>query len=271
MVEPRSGLNTEVDADRVRGRSSDSEFPAPAPLGDVEPEYVVQREARTTPWDTGGRTYQPIPTGRGVYRPVGTNVEEHRPRYYGGGYEDGQYRPSSVVAVGVGKPESWILETQSAMQRAGLLSEGSYIPGFWDNDTQEAMSDLMGYANQQGMTWEDALAMILEQGGVGGDGGMGGMGGGGLARIQRAPEWALNQLLDDAGTAYLGRNFTDQEKQQFIAAYRGLEDASREQGMESAETIARAFAQRSDPVAFAANKAVDVYDTILQTLTGGAV
>lgn len=218
-----------------------------------------------TPYNEPGTVAGGSPMG--PYTPLPPGVEQGSDgNYYRYSTRLPAYHDGADVRAGIGKSEQWILATQRQLEAAGLLSS-DYIPGFWDQATQGAMAELMGYANQRGMTWQNTLAMITEQGGVGGNGG----GGPALPPIQHAPEWALDQLLEDAGTQYLGRNFTDQEKQQFIAAYREMENGSREQAMEADSTIARAFAQRSDPVAYAANKAVDVYDTILQTLTGGAV
>lgn len=176
------------------------------------------------------------------------------------------YRAGDQFSIGQGRSERWILGVQRRMERAGLIDSDQYIPGFWDNYTVGAMEDLMSYANAQGYTWEEILQQIEDQGGMGGDGGRS-MRGGGLQKVTHVPEWALASMLDEAGTQYLGRSFTDAEKQQFISSFRGLENADAAVDM---QTAVSAFAQRSDPTAYAANQVVDLYDSMLQTLTGGA-
>ncbi len=49
-----------------------------------------------------------------------------------------------------------IAALQVAMSRAGLLT-GTFRAGIWDKKSRTAYRELLGYANQQGMEWNDAL------------------------------------------------------------------------------------------------------------------
>ena len=59
-------------------------------------------------------------------------------------------------------PASYALEDvraiQRGMARAGLLT-GRYRDGIWDKASRNAFSELLGYANQQGVEWADALTI----------------------------------------------------------------------------------------------------------------
>lgn len=179
------------------------------------------------------------------------------------GLVESVYSANAAYSEFIGKNENYIIGIQRQMEAAGY-EIGTL--GVWGYEEIRAMGQLMGTGNLNGMTWQEVLAMGVQQGdalrALGGDGD------GGLPPVQHVPEWALQTLLEDAGTMYLGRNFTDEEKQQFIGAFRDLENSRNSPGTDVA---VKAFAERTDPAGYAANKASDVYGTMLSVLTGGAV
>lgn len=174
--------------------------------------------------------------------------------------EYGFYTELDPFQMFAGQGEARIWAIQRQMEAAGY-EIGSR--GLWGPQEIAVMTELMSMGNVNGLTWQDVLKQITEGGGID----RGGRGGG-LAPVEHVPEWVLTTMLEEAGTEFLGRNFTDAEKQQFIGAFRDLENS---RAPFDSSAAMQAFAQRSDPAGYAANKASDVYGSILQTLTGGAV
>lgn len=60
-----------------------------------------------------------------------------------------------------GKPPAWIARMQKNLVLAGVLDGRAYRAGQWDDNTRSAYAEVLGYANRQGRTWEEALPEMI--------------------------------------------------------------------------------------------------------------
>lgn len=74
-----------------------------------------------------------------------------KPRYF----EGDQFSPA-------GQSPEQIARIQSQLVAAGLIEEGEYWAGFWDAATSSAYTMVLGYANQSGLTADDAIRRLQE-------------------------------------------------------------------------------------------------------------
>lgn len=105
-------------------------------------------------------------------------------------------------------------DLQLALVQAGLLDRSDITPGYLGDDTQDAFSNLLAIANQNGMDWRDVLSQMVSGGGSDFDqpgGGGGGGGGGGLAPtiIQLPNRDDLVANAEDTGLAMTGHRLDD--------------------------------------------------------------
>lgn len=94
--------------------------------------------------------------GRGLGTPFVPNMPKVEPRYF----------TSDVDALGAssrGKIASW----QSRLNTAGLLGN-NFALGIVDNQTRSAYSEVLAIANREGVTDEEALAMVMQRQTTGG-------------------------------------------------------------------------------------------------------
>jgi hypothetical protein len=116
-----------------------------------------------------------------------TTTHRQAPRYF----KDDEFRPANFHPTEISS-------IQQELAFVGLYQDNDYVvAGDWGPDTAAAFKRLLGYANQHGMTWRDALANIRAgigagapgpggEGGGGGGGGGGTGGGGGRFRIDES-------------------------------------------------------------------------------------
>lgn len=156
------GLNTEM-AKKLGGGGGAAPRTASAPTGGARGLVAAG------PGDTGNISDRGRPIGvspdyrvfrQGPLADTG-NLLGTGPRYYAGA----ELEPA-------GRDPGDIANIQRRLEGAGILN-GKYRLGYWDNKTKNAYKQLLGYANQRGQSWEEALGEIQATGGVAGGGGGG--------------------------------------------------------------------------------------------------
>lgn len=122
---------------------------------------------------------------------------------------------TSIDALGPGG--SWSgwdvnrrIQLQLAMQAAGLLGDIDNL-GVWNEQSQRAFEDLLTYANQSGVTWQDALTQYQQGAALSGEMGVGGSSGGRLdpTIITLPNPEDLNAALEQAGMDLTGERLDD--------------------------------------------------------------
>lgn len=167
--------------------------------------------------------------------------------------------------------QSWtpqdIATVQQRMVNSGLLSNTDFRGGVWDTASQRAFAEVLGVANNMGRPWQDALGAYESGNAMTWDSKTN-------SYIKATPGTArtnshvitsftnpddLATTAQETARAKLGRSFSPQELQKFIAAYHGTEKAAttaQSAGQDftnpaSMTTAASTFAQQTDPTAFA--------------------
>jgi hypothetical protein len=191
--------------------------------------------------------------------------------------------------------QSWspqdIATVQSRMVNTGLLANTDYRAGVWDTASQRAFTEVLGVANNMGRPWQDALANYES----------------GTAMmwdpktntyVKATPGTArtnahvitnftspddLATTAQEVATSKLGRSFSPEELQKFIAAYHGTEQkATADQAAASATGVAggsftspaslkaaaTTFAQQTDPNAYNGEQFLPLVDKMNQLLSG---
>lgn len=183
--------------------------------------------------------------------------------------------------------QSWSPTDIDNLQRrligVGLLDQ-NYQKGVWDATSQKAFTEILGHANNMGAPWQDALANYETGSPMVWDSKTG-------TFVKSTPGTARTRGIvltnytspDDlattaqgVATAKLGRSFTPQELQKFIAAYHGTEKAaSTSQAANqdytspaSMTTAATTFAEQQDPTAYNAEKFLPMVTRMNQLLAG---
>ena len=211
------------------------------------------------------------------------------PRYYDG--DEYRYRPMSPGAIAA---------VQDQMARGGLLTS-DFIMGVWDPATAEAYKALMGMANQQGVTVEQA-SNLLQSGesmqwdpATGTYVSTGGTGAGNppipelVTRISD-PE-VLKGVFRRAAIELIGIGWTEEQVSRAAAAYNNVErerqraqydaqlaagqlgsmtegdnpQASEVVDIPSPEGWIDAYVRKQDPAGVAENEALDMVGTFMQT------
>jgi hypothetical protein len=180
------------------------------------------------------------------------------------------WTPSDIAAI------------QTRLINAGLLDK-DFRAGVWDTPSQQAFGEVLGLANNMGHPWQDALATYESSTPMQWDAKTGTYvkGTAGTART-RAPVVTRFTSPDDlattaqeVATAKLGRSFTPEELQKFIAAYHGTESsASQAAGTgsytapASADVAAETFAKQADPTAYNAEQFLPLVQKMNELLAG---
>lgn len=172
---------------------------------------------------------------------------------------------------------------QRRMVSAGLVDQ-NYRKGVWDDTSQKAFIQVLGLANNMGRPWQDALTKYETGSPMVWDPKTGSFiqGTPGTART-RTPVITNFTNPDDlattaqaVATAKLGRSFTPQELQKFIAAYHGTEKAASDAQTNSQDftspaslqTAATTFAQQTDPTAYNAEQFLPLVQKMNDLLAG---
>jgi hypothetical protein len=121
-----------------------------------------------------------------------------------------------------GQPPANVFDTQRALYNAGYLT-GNFRAGFFDRNTEEALSDAMADANRNGMKLPEMFGMIAQgQKGLKGSGSSGGGGGGGGPRdivsksVSLTGRAGAQSVLTQALAQQLGREPTAKEVTRFL-------------------------------------------------------
>lgn len=201
------------------------------PLG-VPRGYVATVERRYSPnWQYPYVLTRPMQPGMARIRDY-----EQAPRYFDGM----QYAPAS-------EPVEDIIEKQRLMVIAGILdpSDG-FMLGVWDPTTVDAYTTLLEYANQSGLTADQALRRWAESPGtMGGGAGRNGEGGGGdftidengnivpfeetfvppPLEVRTTNKDDLRRVFRQAVINSLGRGWSDEQINELVEAYNWKEIA----------------------------------------------
>lgn len=191
--------------------------------------------------------------------------------------------------------QSWspqdIATVQGRMVNTGLLANTDYRAGVWDQASQRAFGEVLGVANNMGRPWQDALQSYESGTAMMWDSKTN-------SYVKATPGTArtnahvvtnftspddLATTAQEVATAKLGRSFTPQELQKFIAAYHGTEQkATADQAAASAtgvaggsftapatiQNAATAFAQQTDPTAYNAEQFLPLVQKMNDLLSG---
>lgn len=191
-------------------------------------------------------------------------------------YIDARYDQTDLQRFAAMSPEA-VSQLQSALMAAGLLDE--YRRGIYDQSTGNAMEQILAYANQSGLEWQDALDAYLN--GEAEKVSLKGAGSGPtfVARLQN-PEDLKKSFTQALYNSLGGRYIDEQQMQQMIDAYQAQDTASQrrafdvatsgggtvEQG-QSPDTFAEGQAKALDPQGYKAKKFAD-FANVFESLIG---
>lgn len=179
-----------------------------------------------------------------------------------------------------------IAAVQTRLINSGLL-DTDFRSGVWDQPSQQAFGQVLALANNMGSPWQDALRSYESSAPMVWDSKTNSYvkGTPGTART-RAPVVTRFTSPDDlavtaqeVATAKLGRTFTPEELQKFIAAYHGTEQTATENSAAasagggytapaSIETAAETFAKQTDPTAYNAEQFLPLVQKMNDLLSG---
>lgn len=203
-----------------------------------------------------GRVQAPPPLLGGVERVESPLDPADRKFAQPGFYRYGdqfQFQSSNPVAI---------RKLQKELEKAGLLEEGSYTPGFWDEPSAQAMQGAMGYANRGGTTWQSVVDRLkaIE-----------------VPRQRREfakpppvvklmPDPAsINQSVKARFRQALGREPTEEELHQYARQLSGLYAAAEDRRIAEEQ---RAFWEQNVQETQAGSTAQSVLDATFGALTG---
>lgn len=180
-------------------------------------------------------------------------------------------------------------QLQTRLVNSGLLS-GDFRYGAWDEASAKAFGDLLGMANQSGNDWEQELYNYYNQQAMEVDPNTGQLkpkrpGGGTLRerqplKVTYTDPNDLSRVANEVAEKRLGRRFTPDELNKFVATYQGREGEAQKQDWEtgysggavtkppSVETAADMFAESTDPVGSTSRNALPLIDAVNQMLSG---
>lgn len=185
------------------GESSSTNRPAGKYYG-VPDDYVYAPEPRTLPRRPGGSM----------------GGAPRAPKYQTASDDDRR--------ILLGLPSEVLADLQDALMEVGLISgKTGYRKGVVDEATRRGFGDLLGYANQQGADWRQALVMYAAAPPVTTDGEGGAEAelgqAGNVTRVTAAAD--LGVQAEQAAQDRLGRRLKRDETQEFASSYQGMERA----------------------------------------------
>jgi len=179
-------------------------------------------------------------------------------------------------------------QLQTRLVNSGLLS-GDFRYGAWDEASSQAFGALLSMANTSGNDWETELYNYYNQQPmeVDANGNLVPKKRGGGSIRERQPLKVsytnpddLSRVANEVAEKRLGRRFTGEELNKFIATYQGAEGAAQKQSWEAgysggavteaptAETAAMGYAEQVDPVASTARNALPLIESVNEMLSG---
>lgn len=191
------------DPDKARAELAEKERESERkPLGGVPSDYTVPIRMPRPDF----RSMSPAALER--WTQVGHKPIEQGPRYFDGSeFAPAQLDPASIRAL------------QADLVRAGLLT--NFRAGIWDSASVKAYQELLGMANQYGLTDQAMLAHVVQNGvpvdfGGGGEGGQGG--GPGLG-IRTTNKDDLRRVFRAAVIDMLGQGWSQAQINELVDAY----------------------------------------------------
>lgn len=202
-----------------------------------------------------------------------------KPPRYTSGYE---FFPGSQT------PE-WRARLQLALDAAGMYGNNpQYRRGVWDPEVDaKAFNSILGVANTQGWTWQEALTEMGRLNAEGrGVGGRGGGGRGGRAAPSITVEVSnpddLRVLADRVSRSSIGKKLEPEQMENFVKAYQAIEQGAAQQqiaaagregstilaGPPSAETFAQQQIEQTQPGEVKARAFVEKF-AVFNDLLGG--
>lgn len=175
-----------------------------------------------------------------------------------------------------------IKTVQHRLINAGLLDQ-DYRDGVWDKPSQDAFGQVLALANNMGHPWQDALSSFESATPMQWDPKTGTYvrGTAGTARTKSPVVTRFTSPDDLATTAQevatnkLGRSFTPEELQKFIAAYHGTEASATQAAAgggytapSSPDVAADVFAKQTDPTAYNAEQFLPLVQKMNDLLAG---
>lgn len=129
-----------------------------------------------------------------------------------------QYKPGDELKL-LQTPEL-VPQIQAQLVNAGLLNAKSVRPGVWDSSSQSAYKTVLGYANQNGITAQEALQILA------GNPKLGSTSTRAANIIQETNPIDIIATAQDSAQKLLGRQFTEAELQPLVAHYQALESGA---------------------------------------------
>lgn len=189
--------------------------------------------------------------------------------------------------------QSWsaqdIASLQQRMVNTGLMANTDFRAGVWDTASQRAFTEVLGVANNMGRPWQDALqsyesgtAMVWDSktnSYVKATPGTARTNAPVVTRFTSPDD--LASTAQEVATSKLGRSFTPEELQKFIAAYHGTEQSTAQQqaavsgvtggsftDTASPQVAAENFAKQADPTAYNAEQFLPLVQKMNDLLAG---
>lgn len=258
---------------------------------DDEPLPIGVPEGYTAPVPTDLRDMGRAAEHWGTFTGAGQHgsMRPQAPRYYDG--DEYRQRPMSPAAIAA---------IQDQMARAGLLTS-DFLMGVWDPSTAEAYKTLLGIANQQGTTAEQAMTLLGSSERMEWDPATGTyVSAGGLGAGAQAPPELVTRVTDPevlksvfrrAAIEMIGIGWSEEQLERAAAAYNNVERTRQREaydtqlaagqlgamteGMDpvagevveipSAEGWIDSHIRNEDPAGVAENQALDMVDVFMQT------
>jgi hypothetical protein len=202
--------------------------------------------------------------GGGWY--TGTNLVDENNNVTSGPYDITNDYVRTVYAQLAALPDAERTKRYAIMQKYGLISGN---PNLYANQL-EGIANLLDLSNTLGVTAERALLEIQKGAPAGGNGG------GAPRRFRVSSPDDLKAVAKRVAQETIGRAFTDDEANQFVAAYQNREMQAQQQyyaggvmtEAPSADVFAQQFAQQTAPTEADAYKFLGAMNRIFSATSG---
>lgn len=185
-----------------------------------------------------------------------------------------QYYQGDEVALFQGLRTADIKRLQDRLVTAGYL-EGQFRYGdIGDVETRQALTGLLTSANIAGEDYETTLT-FAENSGMWYDSETGTFSKGkrpsGRLPVQLSDPTKLSDVLQQVAGSQLGRRLSDQEVQQFVSKFHGIEQGNDANNIDAPdiELYADQYAQQADPTAYEGQSMVNVFQEAMKVIGSG--
>lgn len=196
-------------------------------------EAIANALASAPPGGGGATDLIGVPAG---YNPaLGKGAEDYVFVPRGGGKKIGEFTPiyhegDEVVLFGGLAPEA-LYAIQHEAEQIGLLAKGSYKPGVPDDDTMQAMRNVLGITNRRnstntnkGTAWKDTFDWLVDQSKRSGT-----YGAPKATDIRLSNPLDITRMVNDIAAKRLGRSLTPNESTRIVSAYQTAEQTFQQQ------------------------------------------